>query len=185
MGLKLINISINYNKVDKDTNYYLTENIEDNLDFTGNDMDCFFRIGNTAYHFASNGYKIPDFISYKENLAILHTVEDSAEYNSDIEINETGVLIQSENIKYLIANEWPETERFFLTTNPEYSINSIIKDYALSYEEMAAVGFISMDLTEDGKFYVIAKPAKSVPKYILDMLPVANETVKDRIKEIV
>lgn len=34
------------------------------------DIDCFFRIGNVAYHFASNGQSIPKFITRKRNIAI-------------------------------------------------------------------------------------------------------------------
>ena len=38
------------------------------------DIDCFFKIGNVAYHFASNGQPIPDFITRKRNIAIQEAI---------------------------------------------------------------------------------------------------------------
>ena len=54
-----------------------------------------------------------------------------------------------------------------------YGIESMVREYAESFVGMARLGFISMDVDEDGRFCVIAEPKENehVPDDILAMLP--------------
>lgn len=38
------------------------------------DIDCFFKANGVAYHFASNGHPIPDFILRNKNIEIQNVV---------------------------------------------------------------------------------------------------------------
>lgn len=132
------------------------------------DIDCFFRIGVDAFHFASNGQPIPDFILRNKNIEIQNAVYERLEYaqgevNVHKEVVET--LIKSglegfENAKNVLA-DWRD------------NINLMVEEYTESFVEMARLGFISMDMDESGRFRVIAEPKGNwkVPDDILGMLP--------------
>ena len=133
------------------------------------DIDCFFRIGKIAYHFASNGHLLPSFITRRVNIAIQNIVYEKLQT-----INETiDVEIHENNIRRLIFKNIEDVgnEPF----DERLSINEIIDDYAYSFKEVAELGFVSMDLGEEGIFYVIASPKnKTVPEKILQMLPMLS-----------
>lgn len=132
------------------------------------DIDCFFRIGDKAYHFASNGQPIPDFILRRKNIEIQNAVYERLEYaqgevNVHKEVVETLIkrgLEGFENAKNVLA-DWRD------------DINLMVEEYTESFVEMARLGFISMDMDEEGRVRVIAEPKgnSKVPDDILGLLP--------------
>lgn len=130
------------------------------------DIDCFFRIGDVAYHFASNGQTIPDFILRNKNIEIQNAVYERLP-------NAKGEYkVRTEMVKELLHldtnlpdnnNDLPVEER--------YDIVRMIEDYTVSFVEMARLGFVSMDIDDNGRFQVIAEPQEKVSDEILKMLP--------------
>ena len=119
------------------------------------DIDCFFKIGNVAYHFASNGQPIPDFITRKRNIAIQEAIY------SLIPKTYGPVMIHEETIRNLIDYE---------------NDNATVEEYAASFEEMARCGFVSMDLDKGGVYNIIAKPTKQeVPDNVMELLPEVDQ----------
>lgn len=63
------------------------------------DIDCFFRIGNVAYHFASNGQPIPPFITRNTNLKIqtaVYALQTDSMGDVDVRRDVAIDLIQNE-----------------------------------------------------------------------------------------
>ena len=63
------------------------------------DIDCFFRIGNIAYHFASNGQPIPPFITRNTNLKIqtaVYALQTDSMGDVDVRRDVAIDLIQNE-----------------------------------------------------------------------------------------
>ena len=63
------------------------------------DIDCFFRIGNVAYHFASNGQPIPPFITRNTNLKIqtaVYALQTDSMGDVDVRRDVAIGLIQNE-----------------------------------------------------------------------------------------
>lgn len=140
------------------------------------DIDCYFRIGKEAYHFASNGNLIPGFITMKVNIAVQNVVNKYLHHlHADFEVS-----IHRERIKCLISEICSidiEKDVFFDERN---GIDMIIDDYASTFKEMATIGFTSMDLDEEGVFHVIASQSNiSIPEEILNILP---EVPEDSVK---
>lgn len=138
------------------------------------DIDCFFRIGKIAYHFASNGHLLPSFITRRVNIAIQNIVYEKLQT-----INEAiDVEIHGDSIRRLISKNIEDVSNELF--DERSSIDEILVDYAYSFKEMADLGFVSMDMGEEGIFYVIASPKnKTVPEKILQMLPeVSAESVR-------
>ena len=140
------------------------------------DIDCYFRIGKEAYHFASNGNLIPGFITMKVNIAVQNVVNKYLQHlHADFEVS-----IHRERIKCLISEICSidiEKDVFFDERN---GIDMIIDDYASTFKEMATIGFTSMDLDEEGVFHVIASQSNiSIPEEILNILP---EVPEDSVK---
>lgn len=138
------------------------------------DIDCFFRIGEDAYHFASNGNMIPGFITMRVNIAVQKAVGEYLQgHNADVEVS-----IHREQIKSLIPEIYSveiDIEKYD-SLDERYSIDVIIDEYASSFKEMATIGFTSMDLDEEGVFHVIASQSKiSIPEELLMMLPEISE----------
>lgn len=135
------------------------------------DIDCFFRIGNAAYHFASNGQPIPAFITRGKNIAIQDAVYVRVDKgNGEVEI-------MTDTIRALIQREM---EGVHFGANEKLderdSIERMVDDYVTSFVEMARVGFISMDMDEEGVCHIIASPKDQVPdEEIMKMLPVVEE----------
>ena len=138
------------------------------------DIDCFFRIGYIAYHFASNGQPIPKFITRKRNIAIQDVVYEM------IPDARGRVTIHKGTIKKLIRRE---------LANDEYLANAdinqeelridddMVQKYADSFIEMAQLGFVSLDLDETRHYYKIAKPAddQQVPDRMMELLPEVDQ----------
>ena len=145
----------------KDVHYY--SNYADS-----HDIDCFFRIGADAFHFASNGQPIPDFILRSKNIEIQNAVYERLE-SAQGEVN-----VHKDAVNELIRRELDGLEDIdnFLA-DERYDINLMVEKYAESFVEMASLGFISMDVDEDGRFWVIAEPKEKgkVPDDILELLP--------------
>ncbi len=134
------------------------------------DIDCFFRIEGRAYHFASNGYPIPWFITREKNLAIQDAVyERLPNVNGEVDVHR-------DTIRRLILKELEPVEgTAFVQFDERNNVNEMIDGYASSFKEMAQFGFVSMDLDEGGLFHTIAQPIDQVvPREIMDMLPVVN-----------
>lgn len=145
----------------KDIHYYA--NYADS-----HDIDCFFKIGGDAFHFASNGQPIPDFILRNKNIEIQNAVYERLEYARG-EVN-----VHEEEVETLIRRELEglgNTDNFL--ADERYDIESMVSEYAESFVDMARLGFISMDMDEDGRFWVIAEPKENehVPDDLLAMLP--------------
>lgn len=132
------------------------------------DIDCFFKFGTVAFHFASNGQQIPRFITRDRNIKIQNMVWEQHPY-------EQGEFeLFPETIMNLIQNEIVEVLQEIRTDN-ESVIQNIISNYAESFIEMARLGFVSMDLGLDGKFNIICKPCgQRPPDEIMAMLPEAD-----------
>lgn len=134
------------------------------------DIDCFFKIGNVAYHFASNGQPIPSFITRKTNMSVQDTVYELLE-------NAKGeVVVNEEIIRQLTQGELSAIEGAKVDSLDEREgIEAMIGDYAESFKSMARIGFISLDLDEKGVYHEIAKPKdQKVPEKIMRLLPVVN-----------
>lgn len=145
----------------KDLHYYA--NYADS-----HDIDCFFRMGDKAFHFASNGQPIPDFILRNKNIEIQNIVYER------FEGGQKEFIVHEDAIRELIRREIEgisNTDNF--PADERYGIESMVRDYAESFVEIARLGFISMDVDEDGRFWVIAEPKENehVPDDILAMLP--------------
>lgn len=132
------------------------------------DIDCFFRIGGDAFHFASNGQPIPDFILRNKNIEIQNAVYERLEYahgevNVHKEVAETLIRRELEGLG--------NTDNFL--ADERYDIESMVSEYAESFVDMARLGFVSMDVYEDGHFRVIAEPKENehLPDDLLAMLP--------------
>lgn len=157
----------------KDIHYYA--NYADS-----HDIDCFFRIGDRAFHFASNGQPIPDFILRNKNIEIQNIVYER------LEGGQKEFIVHTEAVEELIRKEleglrntdnFPEDER--------YDIESMVSDYAESFVKMARLGFISMDIDEEGHFWIIAEPkdkGKKVLDDILELLPEGRDNVIKNIR---
>ena len=131
------------------------------------DIDCFFKMDGRAYHFASNGYPIPWFITREKNLEIQDAVyEKLPEVHGEVDV-------RRDTIHYLILKEMEHVEGISWGQFSELdSIKEMIDSYAYSFKEMAQLGFVSMDLDEGRIFRVIAAPkGQVVPQEIMDMLP--------------
>ena len=135
------------------------------------DIDCFFRAGGKAYHFASNGQPIPAFITRKTNMRVQDVVYELLENaKGEVEVNTQIVreLIQKE----FDGIEGAEADK----TDLREDIDKMVGEYAESFEGMARLGFVSMDLDEEGIFHVIAMPkGQKVPDRIMEMLPEVRE----------
>ena len=132
------------------------------------DIDCFFRIGDVAYHFASNGQTIPDFILRNQNIEIQNAVYERLEYAQG------EADVHKEVVETLIRRELEglgNTDNFL--ADERYDVESMVNEYAESFVEIARLGFISMDVDEEGRFWVIAEPngKEKVPDDILRLLP--------------
>lgn len=145
------------------------------------DIDCFFRVGNVAYHFASNGQPIPSFIKRKTNMAVQEAVYELLE-NAKGEVVVNDVIIRQLILKELEGLEGAKAD----SLDERGGIDAMIIDYADSFKSMARLGFISMDLDEDGIYHVIATPTDQVvPDRIMKLLPVVGEgivTVGNKVK---
>lgn len=135
------------------------------------DIDCFFKIGNTAYHFASNGQPIPDFITRGKNIAVQDLVYERI-------VNADGdVVLMKDTIRALI---YREIEVDQIDGNVKFDkrdgIENMIEEFASSFVAMAQMGFVSMDLDKDGVFHVIASPHNQVlEEDIMNLLPTVDE----------
>lgn len=130
------------------------------------DIDCFFRIGDVAYHFASNGQMIPDFILRNQNIEIQKAVYERLP-------NAKGEYkVRTETVKELLHldTNLPDNNND-LPVEKRNNIARMIEDYAASFVEMARLGFVSMDVDDNGRFQVIAEPQDKVSDEILKMLP--------------
>jgi len=142
------------------------------------DIDCFFRIGTVAYHFASNGNKIPTFITRKTNIQIQTEVYEMLPNGSG------EVDTRRETIRGLIQRELEALEGNNGEMDGLRDMEQMINDYAVSFQNMACLGFVSMDLDEKGVFHIIAKPiGQNVPEELLMKIPEVREEeveLKDR-----
>ena len=131
------------------------------------DIDCFFRVGDVAYHFASNGQPIPSFITRKTNMEVQNVVYEMLE-NAKGEVDVNEVIIRE-----LIQNELAAIEGVEVDSMDERKgMDRMIRDYAESFEGMARLGFVSMDLDDEGIYHVIAKPrGQSVSDKLMALLP--------------
>lgn len=143
------------------------------------DIDCFFRIGDDAFHFASNGQPIPDFILRNKNIEIQNAVYERLEYAQG-EVNVHKKVVETlikrglegfENAKNVFA-DWRD------------DISRMVKEYTESFVEMARLGFISMDMDEEGRFRVIAEPKDKgkVPDDIFKLLPEVGDYITNSIR---
>lgn len=137
------------------------------------DIDCFFRIGHTAYHFASNGNPIPDFITRSKNIAIQDAVYER------VDNGKGEVEIRTDSIRSLIRKE---LGGIHIGANEKLDerdgIEGMVEDYASSFVEMARLGFISMDLDDEGVFHIIATPEDQVLEgEIMKLLPEVEEAL--------
>lgn len=139
------------------------------------DIDCFFRVGDVAYHFASNGQPIPQFITRKTNIAVQDAVYEALENaKGDVVVNDVVV-------REMILREITSAEGTVL----EHRVPvEMINDYAESFKAMAKLGFVSMDLDDEGVYHVIARPAgQHVPENIMRMLPEVGAEIREKVKE--
>lgn len=130
------------------------------------DIDCFFKVGGTAYHFASNGQPIPAFITRKTNIQVQNAVYKLLNVQDEVVTNRQ--IVQELIMKEFNAIEGADVDKSDLRE----SIDRMISEYAESFESMARLGFISMDFDDEGVYHVIATPkGQKVPDVIMDMLP--------------
>jgi hypothetical protein len=124
-----------------------------------------------AYHFASNGQPIPEFVLRKKNIDIQTAVYKALP-------NATGeVETNRETIRSLINRELNSIENIDKNSfDAQRNMEDMIDEYAESFQKLAQLGFVSMDMDEMGVMHVIAKPkGQIVPKEIFEKLPVAKE----------
>jgi hypothetical protein len=133
------------------------------------DIDCFFRIGNAAYHFASNGQPIPPFITRNTNIKIqtaVYALQTNSTGDVDVNVDFVNGLIQNEIALYDSVQVPQE----------EFNVEQMIINYVESFQEMARVGFVSMDLDEEGVFHIIASPTiQELPQELFEKLPEVRE----------
>lgn len=133
------------------------------------DIDCFFRIGNVAYHFASNGQPIPQFITRNTNIEIqtaVYALQTDSTGDVDVNVDYVNGLIQNEIALYDSVQ----------VPHEEFSVEQMIINYVESFQEMARVGFVSMDLDEEGVFHIIASPTiQKLPQGLFEKLPEVRE----------
>lgn len=133
------------------------------------DIDCFFRIGNVAYHFASNGQPIPQFITRNTNIEIqtaVYALQTDSTGDVDVNVDYVNGLIQNEIALYDSVQ----------VPHEEFSVEQMIINYVESFQEMARVGFVSMDLDEEGVFHIIASPTiQELPQELFEKLPEVRE----------
>jgi hypothetical protein len=133
------------------------------------DIDCFFRIGNVAYHFASNGQPIPPFITRNTNIEIqtaVYALQTRSTGDVDVNVDFVNGLIQNEIALYDSVQ----------VPHEEFSVEQMIINYVESFQEMARVGFVSMDLDEEGVFHIIASPTiQKLPQGLFEKLPEVRE----------
>lgn len=133
------------------------------------DIDCFFRIGNVAYHFASNGQPIPQFITRNTNIEIqtaVYALQTDSTGDVDVNVDFVNGLIQNEIALYDSVQVPQE----------EFNVEQMIINYVESFQEMARVGFVSMDLDEEGVFHIIASPTiQELPQELFEKLPEVRE----------
>lgn len=129
------------------------------------DIDCFFRIGNVAYHFASNGQPIPQFITRNTNIEIqtaVYALQTDSTGDVDVNVDYVNGLIQNEIALYDSVQ----------VPHEEFSVEQMIINYVESFQEMVRVGFVSMDLDEEGVFHIIASPTiQELPQELFEKLP--------------
>ena len=135
------------------------------------DIDCFFRIGDIAYHFASHGHPIPSFVLRNRNRGIQIAI------SGVIEKGEGEVETRRETIRGLITKNLGDNisiDNYYADERRE--IEPLIDDYASTFEEMARVGFVSMDLDENEVYHIIAEPkGQKLPNKLLELLPEVGE----------
>ena len=144
------------------------------------DIDCFFKHGDKAYHFASNGQPIPAFIKSGRNKEIQRLLKTLSLEKMIIK----EARIRNKNLRRLIV------EGRVGENVPEEEINNAVisdedvSNYSSSFKEMARQGFISMDMSVDGRLYVVASPVDvEVRKEILILLPDVGELCVEIIDE--
>lgn len=139
------------------------------------DIDCFFKVRDVAYHFASNGQRIPQFITRKTNIAVQDAVYEALENaKGDVVVND--VVVRELILREITGIEGTELEQ-------RVSVE-MINGYAESFKAMAKLGFVSMDLDEEGVYHVIARPAgQHVPEGIMRMLPEVGVEISEKVKE--
>ena len=133
------------------------------------DIDCFFQKGGVAYHFASNGQPIPSFVTRKLNIDIQTLVYNDIPVNGEVEVMRETIrrLIQSQFEKELTDNDLFDKRE---------SIDAMIDEYSKSFQEMARLGFVSMDMDENGVMHIIAKPKGQILSIeIFKKLPEVND----------
>lgn len=137
------------------------------------DIDCFFKMGDVAYHFASNGQPIPDFITRKRNIAIQEAV-----YSLRPEAY-GAVKIHEETIRMLIENDFINYENIAgqnINLRELHIDHATVEEYAASFVEMAMFGFVSMDLDKEGVYHIIAEPTKQeVSDNVMELLPEVDQ----------
>ena len=143
------------------------------------DIDCFFKVGTVAFHFASNGQQIPRFITRDSNIKIQNMVRELRPSEQD------EFELFPETIMNLIQYEIVEVLQEIKIDN-ESVLQTMISNYAESFIEMARLGFVSMDLDLDGKFNIICKPCgQRPPAEIMAMLPeVDYNFLEDKLRKI-
>ena len=115
------------------------------------DIDCFFRVGDKAYHFASNGQPIPAFVTRKTNMRVQDAVYELLE-NAKGEVEVNTQIVQELIQREFDGIEGAEVDKADL----HEGIERMIVDYAESFVGMARLGFVSMDLDGEGVFHVYA-----------------------------
>ena len=94
--------------------------------------------------------------------------------------NAQGEVVVNENkVRQLIQKELSAIEGVKVDSlDKREGIDEMIRDYAVSFKSMVRLGFISMDLDEEGNYHVIATPIDhKVPEKVLRLLPVVGEGV--------
>ena len=134
---------------------------------SSHDIDCFFRFGNKAIHFASNGQPIPYFIKRNQN------TEVQKEVYKLLHDAKGGYIFDRDRIELIVRElQGDEFEVDLDYDCREGEMERMIHDYAESFVVMAKIGFFSMDLRPNGEFLMIACPVKTeVPDELLALLP--------------
>lgn len=137
------------------------------------DIDCFFKIGDVAYHFASNGQPMPDFIIRNRNIAIQEAVYSLRPKTYG------DVRIHKGTIRMLIEKEFIDYENITgqnVNLRELYIDNVTVEEYAASFVEMARCGFVSMDVDKEGVYNIIAEPTtQEVPDNVMELLPEVDQ----------
>ena len=122
-----------------------------------------------AYHFASNGQPIPQFITRNTNIEIqtaVYALQTDSTGDVDVNVDYVNGLIQNEIALYDSVQ----------VPHEEFSVEQMIINYVESFQEMARVGFVSMDLDEEGVFHIIASPTiQELPQELFEKLPEVRE----------